>query len=92
MSKALTVEGRDSACEAVDEVVELVVGDGAVDVPVSFGKVTVEVLASDQDLHGPPPSDQASQVRGWTASGSGTDTDLELSEHGALGLAKHLRA
>jgi putative flavoprotein involved in K+ transport len=29
-------------------------------------------------------SDQASQVRGWTASVSGTDTDLELSEHGAL--------
>jgi hypothetical protein len=23
-------------------------------------------------------------VQGWAASGSGTDTDLELSEHGAL--------
>jgi hypothetical protein len=23
-------------------------------------------------------------VRGWAASGSGTDTDLELSEHGAV--------
>jgi hypothetical protein len=29
-------------------------------------------------------------VRGWAASGSGTDTDLELSEHGALAAAKRI--
>jgi hypothetical protein len=80
----LTVEGCDSAREVVDEVVELVVGDCPVDVPVPLGKFTVEVVASDQDLQSAPSSDQASQVRRWAPSGSGTDTDLELTEYGPL--------
>ena len=48
--QTLPVEARDSACEAIDEAVKLVVGDSAVDVPVSLSKLSVEVLASGQDL------------------------------------------
>jgi len=36
--QGLTVEGRDPASEAVDEVFELVVGNRAVDIPVSLGE------------------------------------------------------
>ena len=78
------VEGRDSAREAVDEAVELLVRNGPVDIPLSLSEFTVEVLTPDEDLQGSPPSDQTRQTGGWAAPGNGADTDLELPEHGPL--------
>ena len=45
VGQGLTVERRDAASEAVDEDFELVVWNGAVDIPVPLGKVATEVLA-----------------------------------------------
>ena len=59
--QGLTVERRDSAREAVDEIFELSVGNGAVDIAVSLGKLAIEVLTPEQYLERPTPSDQTRQ-------------------------------
>ena len=82
--QGLTVKGRDPASEAVDEVFELVVGNCAVDIPVSLSEFAIEVLAAEQDLERPAPADQTRQPRRRAASGNSAEANLDLTEHGAL--------
>jgi hypothetical protein len=50
------VEGSDPLRETFDDGVESVVGDGAVDPAVAFGRVRVVVLARGDDLQGAGPA------------------------------------
>src|SRR5258707_19375 len=82
--QGLTVERRHPTREAVDEAVERGLGNGAVDIPVPLGQLSGEVLAPEQDLERPAPSDQAWQPRRGAASRNSTDADFRLTEHGPL--------
>ena len=48
--------------ERGDEVIEFVVGDGAVHVPVEFCLWACKVFGSDEDFKRPVASDEASQT------------------------------
>src|SRR6476659_9470155 len=82
--QGLTVESRDLASKAVDEVFELVVRNGAVDVPVTLGEIAVEILTPEQDLEGSAPSDETGQPRGWAASRNSAEADFRLTDHRPL--------
>ena len=61
------VKAGDPLREGINELDELRVGNGAVDVPVPLGEFPVEVLATEQDLERPPAADDARQTgRGAT--------------------------
>src|SRR5216684_7031510 len=78
------VETGDPLRERINELDELRVGNGAVDVPVSLGEFHVEVLATEKDLERPPATDDARQTGRGAAPGHGGEPDLELPQHGPL--------
>src|SRR5882672_2792139 len=78
------VETGDPLREGIDELDELRVGNGAVDVSVPLGEFAVEVLATEQDLERPPATDDARQTGRGAAPGHGGEADLELPQHGPL--------
>src|SRR6266481_4593683 len=78
------VETGDPLRERINELDELRVGNGAVDVPVPLGEFPVEVLATEQDLERPPATDDARQTGRGAAPGHRGEPDLELPQHGPL--------
>lgn len=84
IGQGLTVERRDSVREAIDEVFELIVWDGTIDIAVPLGEFAIEVLAPQQDLQRPAPSEQTRQPRRWMASRKKSEADFRLTEHGPL--------
>src|SRR5258706_233454 len=48
----------------------------------------VQVLAPEQDLERPAPSDDTRQPRRWMASRNSSDADFRLTEHSALSACK----
>ena len=68
----------------VDLVVEPVVGDQPVDVPVLLRARTVEIVGDEQDLERPAATDQAGEPGHRTAAGDHADADLELAEQRVL--------
>jgi hypothetical protein len=56
------VEARYPLGERVDELDELDVRDGSVDIAVTLGEFAIEVVPADQDLERPPTTDDARQA------------------------------
>ena len=84
IAKGLSIERRDSLHKAIDEALELYVGDGTIDVTIPLGKCAIEVLTAEQDLEGPTPADETGQPGCWAASRNGAEADFHLTEHGPL--------
>ena len=82
------VETGDPFREGIDELDELRVGNGAVDVSIPLGELPVEVLAPEQDLERPPATDDRWQTGRGPAPGHGGEPDLELPQHGPLPTGK----
>ena len=70
------IPAGDPSREAVDERVELVVGDRAVDVAVALGGLGVVVLATEDDLERSRASDQPGQALGSSSAGKQAEADL----------------
>src|SRR5258705_10193524 len=78
------VETGDPLREGINELDELRVGNGAVDVSVPLREFPVEVLATEQDLERPPATNDARQAGRGASPGHSGETDLEMPQHGSL--------
>ena len=78
------VEARESCGDRLDLVVELVVGDQPVDVPVLLRARSVEIVGDEEDLERPAAADQAGEPGHRTAPRDHAGPDLELAEQRVL--------
>ena len=80
----VVVEARESRGDLLDLVVELVVGDHPVDVPVLLRARSVEIVGDEEDLERPAAADQAGEPAPSDRPRDHTGADLELAEQRVL--------
>ena len=78
------IQAREPGCDLIDLVVEPVVGDRSVDIPVQLRARPVEIVGDEEDLQGPPATDQPGEPGRRTAARDQTRSGLELAEKRVL--------
>src|SRR5271165_7263935 len=82
MRKGFCREGRDATGERVDERSELVLGERAVDVSPTLGEVSVDVVATEDDLERARPTHEPRKALRASPARNDPHGDLRLGEYG----------
>ena len=82
--ESLLVERRNLQSERFDISVKPSVIDGAINHPIGFGGVRVEIIGAQDDFKRPGSSDQTRQPFNCPTARDNTDADFRLAEDGFL--------